>query len=119
MTASTWQCEPTAAPDKRSYVLTVVCTCSNNAIDLEGTKALAAALAANTTLKSIILSDNYIGVEGAKALAEVSTQHHQQQQKQWHVEGLVSGREHQPWTAEVHANVKLLSAREAPIPWTV
>lgn len=35
--------------------------CSNNAIDLEGTKALASALAVNTSLKSLILSDNYIG----------------------------------------------------------
>lgn len=52
-------------------ILCFLHACSNNAIDVEGSKAMAAALAANTTLKSIILSDNYIGVEGAKALAEV------------------------------------------------
>lgn len=43
---------------------------SNNAIDLEGTKALAAALTVNTSLKSLILSDNYIGAAGAAALGE-------------------------------------------------
>lgn len=44
--------------------------CSGNAIDVSGAKALAAAIAANTTLSSLVLSDNYIGAEGAKALAD-------------------------------------------------
>jgi Ran GTPase-activating protein (RanGAP) involved in mRNA processing and transport len=39
-----------------------------------GAKALAEALAANTTLTSLTLSDNYIEVEGAKALAEALVQ---------------------------------------------
>jgi Ran GTPase-activating protein (RanGAP) involved in mRNA processing and transport len=48
--------------------------CSGNAIDVAGAKALAEALAVNTTLTSLTLSDNYIGVEGAKALAEALVQ---------------------------------------------
>lgn len=43
---------------------------SGNAIDVAGAKALAEALAVNTSLTSLTLSDNYIGLEGAKALAE-------------------------------------------------
>ena len=48
--------------------------CSGNAIDVAGGKALAEALAANTTLSTLILSDNYLGPEGAKALADALLQ---------------------------------------------
>jgi Ran GTPase-activating protein (RanGAP) involved in mRNA processing and transport len=43
---------------------------SNNNIGDEGAKAIAGALANNTTLQNINISKNDIGVEGAKAIAE-------------------------------------------------